>query len=420
MPGGALPLVSPAAGLDPEELDRYSRHLLLPGFGADAQRRLKNARVVVVGAGGLGSPVLLYLAAAGVGTLGVIDDDRVEASNLQRQIIHGTSDLGRLKVDSARDALLRINPRIRVEAHPYRLTAQNALELLERYDVVVDGADNFATRYLVSDAAELSGRPCVWGSILRFGAQVSVFWAAHGPTYRDLYPDAPPRETAPSCGEAGVLGMLCGAAGSIMAAEAVKLITGTGRPLLGRLALFDLAEAGWRELTLTPDPARPAVTRFAEGDAGIPDDCALDAPESISAHELRESLRERAAGRAEFELVDVREADEFAEAHIAGARSEPLSALRTTGSLDGAPLTRRIVLYCKAGIRARAAADILRLAGHAEIAVFDGGMDVWSMQPREEEGAAPSAQGGDDACEGVLPVAVGVDPDRGGAARPQG
>ena len=385
--GDAPPLVSPAAELDPEERDRYSRHLLLPGFGADAQRRLKNARVLVVGAGGLGSPVLLYLAAAGVGTLGVIDDDRVEASNLQRQIIHGTSDLGRLKVDSACDALMRINPRIRVETHPYRLTAQNALELFERYDLVVDGADNFATRYLVSDAAELTGRPCVWGAILRFSAQVSVFWAAHGPTYRDLYPDAPPPESAPSCGEAGVLGMLCGAAGSIMAAEAVKLITGTGRPLLGRLALFDLAEAGWRELRLTADPARPAVTQLDDADAGTVEHCAWNAPDTISEHELRASLRERAEGRAEFELVDVREADEFAQSHIAGARSEPLSALRTSGGLGGVPLTRRIVLYCKAGTRARAAADILRLTGHTDVSVFHAGMDAWSILVDLDPGA---------------------------------
>ncbi|MEN2738503.1 molybdopterin-synthase adenylyltransferase MoeB [Microbacterium sp. X-17] len=373
------PLVEPAPGLEPQELDRYSRHILLPELGEIGQRRLKNARVLVVGAGGLGSPVLLYLAAAGVGTIGIVDDDRVEASNLQRQVVHGVEDVGRLKVESARDALRAINPLVRVETHPVRLTTDNAGELFARHDLVVDGADNFATRYLVSDAAELAGKPVVWGSILRFGAQVSVFWSAHGPTYRDLYPDAPPPESAPSCGEAGVLGMLCGVAGSMMAAEAVKLITGSGRSLLGRLSVFDLADATWRELRVVPDPARRPASRLEPA----PDACAVEAaPRSLDVHELAGLLHERTEGRAAFDLIDVREPDEVALARIPGSRSVPLSRLRREGVLDGIPRESRIVLYCKAGPRARAAASLLRETGYTDVRVFDGGMDEWGRAAR--------------------------------------
>lgn len=370
----APPLAAPAAPLTDEEADRYSRHLLLPEFGVTGQRRLKNARVLVIGAGGLGSPVLLYLAAAGVGTLGIVDDDRVEPSNLQRQVMHTTADAGRLKVDSARDALLALNPLIRVEAHPVRLTAGNAVDLFRRYDLVIDGADNFATRYLVADAAAALGIPCVWGAILRFGAQVSVFWEPHGPGYRDLFPDAPPPGSAPSCGEAGVLGMLCGAAGSLMAAEAVKLLTGIGRPLIGRLCTFDLAEARWRELKIVRDPARQA--------AAPPDpDLACDVeeePRILDVPALRELLAEREAGRTAFALVDVRETEESARGQIPGSLSAPLSALSAGGALDGVPPQSRVVLYCKAGVRARTAARILRAAGYRDLDVLTGGMTAWS------------------------------------------
>jgi adenylyltransferase/sulfurtransferase len=382
----AGPLVAAAGSLDPAEADRYSRHLLLPGFGGDAQRRLKNARVLVVGAGGLGSPVLLYLAAAGVGTLGIVDDDRVETSNLQRQVIHGTGDVGRLKVDSARETIESVNPLVRVETHPYRLMAENAVGLVERYDLVVDGADNFATRYLVSDAAELAGKPCVWGSILQFGAQVSVFWAGHGPTYRDLYPDSPPPESAPSCGEAGVLGMLCGAAGSVMAAEAVKLITGTGRSLLGRLALFDIGEATWRELAIPApavsrrpvrylaQPAESCAPAIVDAEVGVD----VEAPRTITVEELREVL---AAARPESsrrpELIDVREPEEYAAVHLPGSRSWPLSILRSRGVPAGLHPEAEIVLLCKAGPRAELAAEIVRGAGFGSTRVLVGGIDEW-------------------------------------------
>lgn len=384
-PSAALPpLVAPATGLDPDEIDRYSRHILLPEIGEIGQRRLKNARVLVIGAGGLGSPILLYLAAAGVGTLGIMDDDRVEASNLQRQTVHGVADIGRLKVDSARDALGAINPFVHVRAHPVRLTATTAVELFEEYDLIIDGADNFATRYLVSDAAAITGKPCVWGSILRFEAQVSVFWSTHGPTYRDLYPDAPPPDDAPSCGEAGVLGALCGVAGSMMAAEAIKLITGAGRPLLGRLSLFDVANATWRELIVRSDASRPPVTVLD----GLPELCGVDAGATSSAavitvDELTESLRERSAGRAAFELLDVREPDEYATGHISGSRSAPLSGIRSEGPRAlSLPSERPVIVYCKAGPRARAAAELLLAAGQADVRVLSGGYVRWSSKHR--------------------------------------
>ncbi|MEV4686868.1 molybdopterin-synthase adenylyltransferase MoeB [Microbacterium sp. LWH3-1.2] len=374
------PLVPPAPTLAPEELDRYSRHILLPEIGGTGQRRLKNARVLVIGAGGLGSPVLLYLAAAGVGTVGIVDDDRVEASNLQRQIVHGVGDVGRLKVDSARDALAALNPLVEVRTHPVRLSSENAVTMFEQYDLVIDGADNFATRYLVSDAAAVTGKPCVWGSILRFGAQVSVFWNTCGPTYRDLYPDVPPPESAPSCGEAGVLGVLCGVAGSMMAGEAIKLITGTGRPLLGRLAVFDLAEATWRELRIQPDSDRPPIAEVRhQGDPcglSIP---ATDAPDIITVEQLRTSLFERSSGQAAFELLDVREADEHARAHISGSRSVPLTRLRSDGpGRLGVPSELPIIVYCAAGPRARAAAMLLSAAGHRDVRVLAGGFDRWT------------------------------------------
>ncbi|MBN9201539.1 MAG: adenylyltransferase/sulfurtransferase MoeZ [Microbacterium sp. SCN 70-18] len=374
------PLVAPAPALEPAEIDRYSRHLLLPEIGDLGQRRLKNARVLVIGAGGLGCPVLLYLAAAGVGTLGVVDDDRVEASNLQRQIAHGIGDIGRLKVDSARDALAAINPLIEVHTHPVRLSAENAVPLFEAYDLVIDGTDNFATRYLISDAAAATGKPCVWGSILRFGTQVSVFWNTHGPTYRDLYPDAPPPDSAPSCGEAGVLGVLCGVAGSMMAAEAIKLITGTGRSLLGRLSIFDLAHATWRELAVGADPDRPVV-RDPRPESARCDAPAPRSPGVITVDHLRTLLRERASADAAFELIDVRERDEHAQGHISGSVSLPLSEIRGEGrGIPSLPAGRPIVVYCKAGPRARAAATLLIATGHTDVRILAGGIDRWALQ----------------------------------------
>ncbi|KRC37733.1 hypothetical protein ASE27_15370 [Oerskovia sp. Root918] len=274
------PLVVPSTEpLSPEELARYSRHLALPGIGIEGQQRLRAARVLVVGAGGLGSPALLYLAAAGVGTIGIVDDDRVEVSNLQRQVIHGGSDVGRSKVDSARDAIAEVNPHVTVRLHEQRLDAGNVLDVLAGYDLVLDGTDNFATRYLVGDAAEIAGIPCVWGSIFRFQGQVSVFWATppggEGVVYRDVFPEPPPPGTVPDCATGGVLGAMCGTIGSVMATEAVKLVTGAGRTLLGRLAVYDSLELTWRHLTVRADPQRVPVTGLLSGDQAYEAFCGL-------------------------------------------------------------------------------------------------------------------------------------------------
>lgn len=256
------PLVDLGPPLSNTELERYSRHILMPQMGQEGQQRLRNARVLVIGAGGLGSPVLMYLAAAGIGTLGIIDDDTVELSNLQRQVIHGVSDVGRSKLESARASIAEINPGVEVVLHPVRLDSSNALELFADYDVILDGADNFSTRYLVNDAAAILGKPYVWGSILRFDGQVSVFWDKHGPNYRDLYPESPAPGSVPSCAEGGVFGMLCASIGAMMVTEAVKLITGVGETLLGRLLIFDALTSRWREMSITKDPEADRITEL--------------------------------------------------------------------------------------------------------------------------------------------------------------
>src|SRR5262245_43639079 len=249
------PLVEPAAELTREEVARYSRHLIIPEVGMDGQKRLKNARVLVIGAGGLGSPALLYLAAAGVGTLGIVEFDEVDESNLQRQVIHGQSDIGRPKGESARDSVREINPFVQVSLHQVRLDSTNALEIFRDYDLILDGTDNFATRYLVNDAAVLLGKPYVWGSIYRFDGQASVFWAEHGPCYRCLYPEPPPPGMVPSCAEGGVLGVLCASIGSIQVTEAIKLLAGVGEPLVGSLMVYDALEMTYRKIKVRKDPS---------------------------------------------------------------------------------------------------------------------------------------------------------------------
>ena len=248
------PLVEPAEELTVDEVRRYSRHIIIPDVGMVGQKRLKNAQVLCVGAGGLGSPALIYLAAAGVGTLGIVEFDTVDESNLQRQIIHGQSDIGRSKAECARDSVLEINPLVNVIVHDTRLDNDNVLEIFGGYDLIVDGTDNFATRYMVNDAAVLLGKPYVWGSIYRFEGQVSVFWDEYGPNYRDLYPEPPPPGMVPSCAEGGVLGVLCASIGSIMVTEAIKLITGIGDSLLGRLMIYDALEMSYRTVKIRKDP----------------------------------------------------------------------------------------------------------------------------------------------------------------------
>ena len=311
------PLVEPAAELSRDEVARYSRHLIIPDLGIDGQKRLKNARVLVIGAGGLGAPTLLYLAAAGVGTIGIVDFDVVDESNLQRQIIHGVADVGRPKAQSARDSVGAINPLVQVRLHEFRLDAGNAVDLFNQYDLIIDGADNFATRYLVNDAAALAGRPYVWGSIYRFEGQASVFWEdapdGRGLNYRDLYPEPPPPGLVPSCAEGGVLGIVCASIASVLGTEAIKLITGLGEPLLGRLLIYDALQMSYRTITIRKDPSAPKITGLVDYEqfcGAVPDDAAEGS--AITPRELREWLD---SGK-KLALIDVREPAEWDIVHI--------------------------------------------------------------------------------------------------------
>ena len=375
------PIVDPGDPLSAADTQRYARHISLPALDDIGQRRIANARVLVVGAGGLGSPVLLYLAAAGIGTIGVVDDDVVEINNLQRQVLHTTDDIGRSKVTSAREAIHAINPGVRVVEHPCRLTADNALPLLNDYDVVIDGADNFATRYLVSDATALLGKPSVWGSLLQFDAQVSVFWSAHGPTYRDLYPEPPEPGSVPSCGDAGVLGMVGGIAGALMAAETIKIITGMGTPLIGRVARFDALHARWQEFRLAKDPQAPPVTALDDYEQL----CSVTDPsptvvDRITPHELERLLRQRDAGAVAFELLDVRETWEHDETPLPGARLVPLALLAQHPEFAGTDKEMPVIVHCEAGYRSDQAARILTAAGYATVRSLSGGAAAWAAR----------------------------------------
>ncbi len=375
-------LVEPASELSRDEVARYSRHLIIPDVGTVGQRRLKNARVLVIGAGGLGSPTLLYLAAAGVGTLGIVDFDVVDESNLQRQIIHGTADVGRSKAHSARDSIREINPHVDVRLHEFRLDSSNAVDLFAQYDLILDGADNFATRYLVNDAAVLAGRPYVWGSIYRFQGQVSVFWDAapdgRGITLRDLYPEAPPPGTVPSCAEGGVLGVLCASVGSIMATEAIKLITGIGETLLGRLMIYDALAASYRTVALGRDPDRADVTELVDYDAfcGVVSVPEADRGATITPLELRELIETG----ADIAIVDVREPVEWDIVHLPGATLIPKDRILSGEALAELPTDKRIVLHCKTGIRSAEALAAVRRAGFADAVHLQGGVIAWAHQ----------------------------------------
>ncbi len=380
------PLVAPAGDLSMDEVRRYSRHLIIPDVGMDGQKRLKNARVLCVGAGGLGSPALMYLAAAGVGTLGIIEFDVVDESNLQRQIIHGHSDVGRSKAESACESVMEINPFVRVNLHTERLDSSNAMELFAQYDLIVDGTDNFATRYLVNDACVLLGKPYVWGSIYRFDGQASVFWAEHGPCYRCLYPDPPPPGMVPSCAEGGVLGVLCASIGSIQVTEAIKLITGVGDSLLGRLMVFDAREMDYRQVTIRKDPNcaacgdTPTVTELIDYElfCGVTSDSAADAVQdfTISVHDLKAMLDERAAGSRDFVLVDVREPVEWSIVAIDGSEFIPKGEFLTGEAFEKLPQDKQVVLYCRSGGRSAEALVAAQGAGFDAIHV-GGGIIAW-------------------------------------------
>ena len=367
--------------LSRDELQRYSRHLLLPEVGAEGQRRLKAARVLLIGAGGLGSPAALYLAAAGVGTLGVVDFDVVDVTNLQRQLLHGTSDVGRSKLASAIDRLREVNPLVTVEPHETRLTSANALELFARYDVIVDGTDNFQTRYLVNDACVLTGKPNVYGSIFRFDGQASVFCTPDGPCYRCLYPEPPPPGLVPSCAEGGVLGVLPGLVGTLQASEAIKLILGIGEPLVGRLLLVDALGARWRTVKLRRDPGCPACgTRTITALMDYDQFCGITPAVSVTSGDVPEvTPREVAARQArgdDFDLLDVREPHEVTIAAYPGARLIPLGSLAgAIGTLDRA---RDIVVACRSGARSAKAVRQLQAAGFTRVWNLAGGILRWS------------------------------------------
>ncbi|MCV7151865.1 adenylyltransferase/sulfurtransferase MoeZ [Mycobacterium pyrenivorans] len=378
------PLVKPAAELTREEVARYSRHLIIPDLGLDGQKRLKNARVLVIGAGGLGSPTLLYLAAAGVGTIGIVEFDVVDESNLQRQIIHGQSDIGRSKAQSAKDSILEINPLVNVVLHEVRLEPDNAVELFSQYDLILDGTDNFATRYLVNDAAVLAGKPYVWGSIYRFEGQVSVFWEdapdGLGLNYRDLYPEPPPPGMVPSCAEGGVLGILCASIASVMGTEAIKLITGIGEPLLGRLMVYDALDMSYRTIKIRKDPATPKITELIDYEAfcGVVSDDAAEA--SMEATVTPRELRELLDSGTKYALIDVREPVEWDINHIEGAELIPKSTLESGDGLAKLPHDRVPVLYCKTGIRSAEALAVIKKAGFSDAMHLQGGIVAWAKQ----------------------------------------
>lgn len=378
------PLVEPAATLSREEVARYSRHLIIPDLGMDGQKRLKNARVLVIGAGGLGSPTLLYLAAAGVGTIGIVDFDVVDESNLQRQIIHGTADVGRSKAQSARDSIMAINPLIEVRLHEFRLEADNAVDLFGRYDLILDGTDNFATRYLVNDAAVLAGKPYVWGSIYRFEGQASVFWEdapnGLGLNYRDLYPEPPPPGMVPSCAEGGVLGIICASIASVMGTEAIKLITGIGETLLGRLMVYDALEMSYRTIRIRKDPSTPKITELIDYEqfcGVLSEDAATAASGStITPQELRAMLD---AGK-KLALIDVREQVEWDIVHIDGAQLVPKGMITSGEGLARLPQDRPTVLYCKSGVRSAEALAAVKQAGFSDAVHLQGGIVAWARQ----------------------------------------
>jgi molybdopterin/thiamine biosynthesis adenylyltransferase/rhodanese-related sulfurtransferase len=384
------PLVEPAESLSVDEVRRYSRHLIIPDVGMSGQKRLKNAKVLCVGAGGLGSPALMYLAAAGVGTLGIVEFDVVDESNLQRQIIHGQSDIGRSKAESARDSVREINPYVQVNLHEERLDSSNVMELFGHYDLIVDGTDNFATRYLVNDACVLLGKPYVWGSIYRFDGQASVFWSEHGPCYRCLYPEPPPPGMVPSCSEGGVLGVLCASIGSIQVTEAVKLLTGIGDTLLGRLMVYDALEMTYRQVKIRKDPncavcgETPTVTELIDYEAfcGTISEEAADAARdsTISVVQLKEMLDAREAGEIDFLLVDVREPGEFEIVSIVGAVLIPKGKFLDGSALEHLPHDRQIVLHCKVGGRSAEALAVVKGAGFSDAIHVGGGILAWVHQ----------------------------------------
>ncbi|MDZ5621171.1 adenylyltransferase/sulfurtransferase MoeZ [Nocardioides sp. HM23] len=387
------PLVEPAAELTIDEVRRYSRHLIIPDVGMAGQKRLKNAKVLVIGAGGLGSPALLYLAAAGVGTLGIAEFDTVDESNLQRQVIHGVSDIDKPKGQSAKESIAEINPYVNVVLHEERLDNDNVFEVFRGYDLIVDGTDNFATRYMVNDAAYFLGIPYVWGSIYRFDGQASVFaptLADDAPCYRCLYPEPPPPGMVPSCAEGGVLGVLCASIGSIQVNEAIKLLAGIGDPLVGKLMIYDALEMEYRKLKVRKDPNcalcgdNPTVTELIDYDVfcGAISEEAADAAAdaTISVVQLEHMLKEREEGSRDFVLVDVREPVEYEINKVPGSVLIPKGDFLNGSALEQLPADKQVVMYCKTGVRSAETLAIVKGAGYSDAVHVGGGVVAWVNQ----------------------------------------
>jgi adenylyltransferase/sulfurtransferase len=376
------PLIADPAPLDRDEIARYSRHLIMPDVGVAGQGRLKASKVLVVGTGGLGSPVSMYLAAAGVGTIGLVDYDVVDESNLQRQVIHGTSDVGKRKTESARETILDLNPHVEVVVHDTLLTSDNAMEILAGYDLVIDGTDNFPTRYLVNDACVLLGKPNVYGSIFRFDGQLAVFWAEHGPCYRCMFPEPPPPGMVPSCAEGGVFGVLPATIGAGQATEGIKLITGVGEPLIGRMQVYDALEARWQTIRINKDPEcpvcgkNPTVTELIDYEqfCGVPSNDHEVGEDRYS--ELEITPAQLAERRNQVRLIDVRDPHEYEISRIDGAELMPLGELHS--HLNRLDSTEELVVHCKSGMRSMQALELLQGAGFARVRSLRGGINAYA------------------------------------------
>ena len=381
------PLVTPGPALTVDEVRRYSRHLIIPDVAMAGQQRMMNAKVLCVGAGGLGSPALMYLAAAGVGTLGIVEFDTVDESNLQRQIIHGQSDIGKGKALSAKEKIAEINPYVNVILHETRLDNSNVMEIFSQYDIIVDGTDNFATRYLVNDACVLLKKPYVWGSIYRFDGQASVFWAEYGPCYRCLYPEPPPPGMVPSCAEGGVLGVLCATIGSIQTTEALKVLTGIGEPLIGSLMVYDALDMTFRKIKVRKDPNCPLCNEKATQKDLLPDYEAFcgtlsDAAQAASAGSTItvQELKSKIDAKDDFYLIDVREPSEYEIVKIPTAHLIPKQGFIDGSVLATLPQDKPIILHCKSGVRSAECLAILKGAGFAGASHVAGGVIAWAKQ----------------------------------------
>jgi len=381
------PLVKPGAALTVDEVRRYSRHLIIPDVAMAGQQRLMNAKVLCVGAGGLGSPALMYLAAAGVGTLGIVEFDTVDESNLQRQIIHGQSDIGKSKALSAKEKIAEINPFVNVILHETRLDNSNVMEIFSQYDIIVDGTDNFATRYLVNDACVILKKPYVWGSIYRFDGQASVFWAEYGPCYRCLYPEPPPPGMVPSCAEGGVLGVLCATIGSIQTTEAIKVLTGIGESLIGSLMVYDALDMTFRKIKVRKDPNCPLCSENATQKELLPDYEAFCGTLSEAAQEASAGstitvaqLKSKIDADENFYLIDVREPSEYEIVKIPTSHLIPKQGFLDGSVLANLPQDKPIILHCKSGVRSAECLAILKNAGFADASHVAGGVIAWAKQ----------------------------------------